>query len=800
MLKPVLFSQALLGALSEEEAPAMAMEVGPHPALKGPASLTIEEKLGNEVPYTGVLSRGTNDVESISAALGFTWMQLGVNAVNFAGFDSCFNGDAQKAIIKDLPTYTWDHERKFWSESRMSRVGRQREPGSELLGVRSPDDSDGEYTWRNYVKPAEMPWLHGHKIEGQLVYPAAAYISTVIEATKALVPREKTRMIESYDATIHRAITIFDEHAGVEIQVKVINVRTVHDNDGDYVDAWFNYSACMTKDSGNFVLCASGGVKIYLGEPSLSTLPTRPPQPSNAVDCDVDVMYEGLAELGYNYSDMFRGVTELRKSTDTASGVISVPENDGEECPFDIHPAPLDIAFQTILAALGVPGRLFSLHVPMRMERFRLNPFACTTGGCIGTELHFDATSRCFNVTEGRYGDVAVYEQDGVTPILQVEGLHMGPVMPSTADNDRAYLSKTVWEAEQPDVTRDFVEYTPSQTEVTGSALVERIALFHLKALQEAITEEEKEKLEENQKNFLEWAATTVKTVAEGKHAICQKEWLNDTEETIQAQTAACEDYSEELDQAKFVGDRLIPSFRGQLDLLEEIKESSMTTKFYNTAPSFAACASEIGRVIKQIGHRYHHMAMLEVGAGAGSVTSEVLKQIDGRFLTLTYTDASTEALDDAQADFPDQAGRLIHKAMDLEVDPTEQDFNEKAYDLIIASNVCPLTRTLDETLAGLRKLLKPGGYIFLLELTKSESLRAPFLNAASPAWWKAAENQEPFTQMSQMWWDSALKRAGFSGVDSSTPESKHAGVNFSVMLSQAVDNQISMMLSLIHI
>ena len=70
MVKPVLFSQALMAAITDCEAQVMTLEVGPHPALKAPATETIEEVLGYSLPYAGVLNRGSNDLEACADALG----------------------------------------------------------------------------------------------------------------------------------------------------------------------------------------------------------------------------------------------------------------------------------------------------------------------------------------------------------------------------------------------------------------------------------------------------------------------------------------------------------------------------------------------------------------------------------------------------------------------------------------------------------------------------------------------------------------------------------------------------------
>lgn len=56
MARPVKFCQALKAAL-EAGGYQVAIEVGPHPALKVPAIQTIQEVLGKTIPYYGALKR-----------------------------------------------------------------------------------------------------------------------------------------------------------------------------------------------------------------------------------------------------------------------------------------------------------------------------------------------------------------------------------------------------------------------------------------------------------------------------------------------------------------------------------------------------------------------------------------------------------------------------------------------------------------------------------------------------------------------------------------------------------------------
>jgi hybrid polyketide synthase/nonribosomal peptide synthetase ACE1 len=70
MTNPVLFAPAILRAVDEAGPFNMAIELGPHPALKGPALETIEAGTGNKMPYTGLLRRAKDDVDELASALG----------------------------------------------------------------------------------------------------------------------------------------------------------------------------------------------------------------------------------------------------------------------------------------------------------------------------------------------------------------------------------------------------------------------------------------------------------------------------------------------------------------------------------------------------------------------------------------------------------------------------------------------------------------------------------------------------------------------------------------------------------
>jgi hybrid polyketide synthase/nonribosomal peptide synthetase ACE1 len=345
LVLPVLFSQAIEKAVSHVNDIGLVMEVGPHAALRGPASLTIEEKLGRAVPYTGLLSRNTNDLECFADAVGSVWANISTPIIDFQKVDAiCALSPADSPQLqKFAPNYSWDHDRKFWMEARQSSALRLRpESHHELLGVRV-DSVDGAYRWRNFIKPSELPWAKGHQVQSQLIFPGAGFSVMASEAGRALVRDEQITLIELTDIEIMRAMTFQDENGSVETQCNLTNICS----DGTSFSADFTCDICLSKDVG-LVAASRCKVKLHLGPPSNDALPDRVSSGLPMSEVDINYFYSTLWDLGYNYTGMFKSVTSLRRTTDSATGIIHVDGEDDYSTDVIFHPGPLDVAFQAI--------------------------------------------------------------------------------------------------------------------------------------------------------------------------------------------------------------------------------------------------------------------------------------------------------------------------------------------------------------------------------------------------------------------------------------------------------------------
>ena len=158
-------------------------------------------------------------------------------------------------------------------------------------------------------------------------------------------------------------------------------------------------------------------------------------------------------------------------------------------------------------------------------------------------------------------------------------------------------------------------------------------------------------------------------------------------------------------------------------------------------------------------------LRVLEVGAGTGSATEAVRSVLpDWRFDYL-FTDISAGFFGPAEARFGGEESSFDYRVLNIEADPSTQEFDRQGYDLVIASNVLHATRDLGETLANCRSLLAPGGRLVVLELMRAwhwQDLTFGLLEG----WWRFADPYRPASAIvGPAVWRRALGDAGFSDV-----------------------------------
>ena len=532
MVNPVMFASAVTNAAKLDVN--LALEVGPHPALKGPATQNISE-VRAPLPYSGVLSREIDDREAFSDSLGLIWTHFGRSAVDFKSFDQLILATRPPKFLQGLPSYQWDHGRIHWYEARISKeISARSDPFHELLGVKSPDGTDRELRWENVLKATEIPWLSGHQLQGQTVFPAAGYVIMALEAGKHLAKEREVQLFEIHDLVISRAITFEDDvNFAVETLVTLTKITPSRPNQ-ETREADFSCYAASGAGSSSMELTANGHIKVLLGKSSSMTLPSIQPEAYNMTAVDTDRFYSALLDLGYGYTGPFRGMSSLKRKLDKSSALVSTYCYDNQSDAMMVHPTMLDVAFQACLLAQSTPGdqRLWSLHVPTSIKCVRVDPRLCNSLPLSGTQLPTHAVlgeAKSMAIC----GDVDICSEDGRKTLIKVEGLTLVPFSPATIADDCRLFSYTQWDMAAPNGTVVIGNDRAPAEELELASVCERLAYYYLRKWKAEITEDEWACGEWHHQRLQDSTNHLLATIDSGRHPYVKKEWANDSLEQI---------------------------------------------------------------------------------------------------------------------------------------------------------------------------------------------------------------------------------------------------------------------------
>jgi len=788
MVKPVLFTQAVSASLSGDSsgAPQMALEVGPHAALKGPVGQTIKQHLEAMIPYTSCLVRGEDDVQSMSAAVGYLWSYLGPSYVSLEGWRSAFGVSRQSRVLKALPSYAWDHDQVYWHESRLSHNYRlQSQDTHELLG-RLRESTSNDMTWRNIVDLETLPWMRGHRFQGQVIFPGAGYVSMAVQAAQFFLKENTLRLAEIRDMTIHKALIVDEDTEGVEVLFS-IHKRTNAAKEDDPSVVEVDFSAHSCSDGRNLVKVCDGHMLLHLD-------PDRgmPPNPISAIELpslDIDRFYQVMNSLDITYDGVFRTIRSITRTLGQSKAVATWDSGDLNK-QYTLHPAVLDVAFQAGLAAFAsvAENAIGSTYLPSGIKRIVIDPtqsYRDPAGNTmIEIETHLaSSTSALLEI------DINMCSKATGVSGVQIDGLQLKAIAEPQAADDRKLFAKEVWDIDAAYGLPSLPPRALRRNEVEYIDAVERTALFFLKRLATETKAKDIPSFKWHHQQLLRAISKFVEPVQQERHPVLKKEWLNDDQETIRR---FAERYPDSVDLALLtaVGENISSVLHGKSDMLEHMLKDNLLSRLYAEGRGFAICNDYVAHFMGKISHKYPRTRILEVGAGTGGTTRTVLDTIGDAYSSYTYTDISAGFFEKAAEKFAEHAHKMTFKVFNAENTPEQQDFVPGSYDVIIAANVLHATRDLAQTMRNVRSLLRPGGYLLMIEVTGT-MLREPGLMGGLEGWWLGTDDGRfPSPGISAEKWHDVLQKTGFSGVDSIMYDMPDiARHNCSVFATQAMDD-----------
>lgn len=821
MVGEVMFADALRKAVSEAGPFDSVIEVGPHAALRAPTLATLSDQSPDlkDLPYTGLLKRGQNSIESLAAALGYLWAQLGGEVVDIHGYQDLVRGPRANRLVTGLPRYAWDHGpgQEYWHESRISRAFRSRKPTHELLGNMLPDGTSGRsYRWRNHLSVNEAPWLGGHRVQGQAVFPAAGYVCMALQAARSVIDLSRpVEVLEVHDIHIDSALAFPEDDVAVETLFEMVDISM--DDKAGHLGARFILSAATGAGADSLAPKANGRIRVVFGDAGAGgddALPLRPDPEPMMKSVDETKFYDALSKTGFGYSGPFRGLSSLRRKAGFATGqiqnLVDVPLEDPRRAMI-VHPAFLDLAFQAIMLAYCYPedGRLWAVHVPRHIRSIQISPELCaehlTRSKATSTHsAHFDfdavETSASF---DGVVGDVGVYVRDGGSCMVQVEGLHFVPLAEASPENDTKVFSKTVWAPSEPDIPAVCYDGLATDKDHELALDLERACVCYLRQWAAEFTPDHPIRVDNKSplRGLLRYADHVLGQVSSGTHKYAAQEWISD--DPLVILSSILRKHGEEcldLKMVNTVGQQIPAVLRGETTMLEHLLHDDLLSRYYRESLGMRDYTRYLARGVKQLTHRFPNMAILEVGGGTGHATKSILAECEGKFDSYTFTDVSPGFFPTAEEtfgrDYADLGGdRMQFRVLDMEKDIATQGFAEGRYDLIVASFVLHITENLESTLGNVRRLLKPGGFLVLAELTGNDVVRSGFIFGSLPGWWIGENDGRVLSPcIAPAEWDVILRKSGFSGADSVSDDRYTLPRPASIIVSQAVDWRISLL------
>lgn len=431
------------------------IEVGPHAALAGPIRqiFQAEEKLKKaNIAYHSTLVRKQDSVSAI-LALASSLIRGGYG-VDLTAL-SLSKKDAQPMVLPDLPPYQWNHSVSYWAEGRLSKAYRNRPYARhDLLGAEDRNFNPLEPRWRNILRCSEAPWLKDHRIQSNVVFPAAGYIAVAMQAS---LQRATSRGMEvaAYafrDVVIGQALVIPEDTGEAEINVSLKPSTISAQMSSDRWDEFFIYAVSA---DGRWAEHSRGLVSVQAKKTTTNEVNSAV-ESGNAFSgrlkalqdrCTEEVatnkFYEGLTELGLEYGATFANVTSLKAGDGVAVGQVRIPDTAAVvpleyESSYVLHPSTLDAILHPLFAAVAGSGKLKDPMVPTFIEEMVVS---CEIERQTGKHIEVACSTE---MTDGRHCKAHIAASHigraaELPPLLEISGL---TCVALTRGGDRAKESK----------------------------------------------------------------------------------------------------------------------------------------------------------------------------------------------------------------------------------------------------------------------------------------------------------------------------------------------------------------------
>ncbi|RYO87181.1 hypothetical protein DL766_003981 [Monosporascus sp. MC13-8B] len=758
--------------------------------------------------YLSVLVRNTDAVQSTLAFVGKVF-ELGLE-VDLTAVLTMTDDKTKPDIVRDLKSYPWDLA-PFWRESRLSKVHRFRQfPHHDLLGLLDPASTIHEPRWRYFLNLDALPWLRDHVVEGFTVYPGAGYLTMAMEAMKQLVElRGFSKPIAKFilrDVVISKAIVLSepDDSSAGEVEVQLsMSAAKQHEGSG-----WESFRVWSYDKDGSWTEHCAGDIMVEheTGEhdevEGTRELELRQQEALEFLEaarrgCDTDMTkseFYGFAKItGNEFKGAFTPIVSAKHGN--KRGVFDICNPDIASLmphrffrPHVIHPTTLDAAQQ-------INGILFKRFisnatcVPTKIPLLEISANISTkTGDSLTGAMQIAADG-----PQASRGEGWVFQKDAdgqLTPVIRLF-INLRAISEARDDESRPFVQDKVNRLDW-NLDVDFLSETSFLHVLSSTLGLDENTTYGYQGTKVSVKEAQEGYLAADRASSI-WIREAVRRIEADsvdkvppqlvKFFGWMKRWLafdycreimtglGPDDESRILQDIESSVNSAELQLLARVGKALPDIVSGAVEPLDVMLQDSLLSKNYESG-TFTGDYEAAVAYLKLLTFKNPRLRFIEVGAGTGGCTKWLFDGLSGQNGAVglpveqyTFTDISSGFFEEARERFARWEDVVDFRTLDADADPVEQGFEPESYDVVLAANVLHATRKIDLTTSRVRKLLKPGGSLVLLEIAPRGA--AVGLVAGTLTGWWAHEDEfrvdTPLLHREQ--WADVLSRNGFGGI-----------------------------------
>ncbi|SNT58715.1 polyene macrolide polyketide synthase, partial [Actinacidiphila glaucinigra] len=390
------------------------LELGPDGILSAMAQDCLT---GDGAAFAPALRNGRPEAETLLTAVATAHVR-GVPV----DWQTYFVPDRPQRV--DLPTYAFQRS-VYWLDAGRSQgdvasagLGAADHP---LLGaaVELPDSDGVVFTGR--LSLSTHPWLADHAVMGSVLLPGTAFVELAVRAGELV----SCEVLE--DLTLEAPL-VLPEHGGVQLRLSVGAA-----GDGGRRALVLHSRLEGAAEDASWVRHAAGVLAVRGVVPGFE-LVAWPPVGAEPVA--IDGLYEGLAEAGFGYGPVFRGLRSVWRRGEDVFAEVRLPESaESEAGAFGLHPALLDAA----LHALGVSGTDGEAKLPFSWSGVTLHAVGASALRVRFTPVHSDEVALEIADTTG-------------APVASVAGLALRGVSRDQLATDRDATRDALFRVDWPEL------------------------------------------------------------------------------------------------------------------------------------------------------------------------------------------------------------------------------------------------------------------------------------------------------------------------------------------------------------